>query len=115
MERGNVPSYDPMIPAPSLEQIEAAALSMDTRFYVQEALNAGCDYNYFDNSPASEREEGTGNLQADEREANFPHSSIASSCGDCLEEVTTKSEAANAQLKVVRAHVYLSWGPKLEA
>jgi len=37
---------------------EAAALDMDTGFYVQEALDAGCDYNYFDNSPALEREEG---------------------------------------------------------
>ena len=35
--------------------------------------------------------------------------------GNVLEEATAKSEAANAQSKVVRPHVYLSWGPKLEA
>ena len=40
-----------LTPAPSLEHIEAAALDMDTGFYVQEALDAGCDYKYFDNSP----------------------------------------------------------------
>ena len=35
--------------------------------------------------------------------------------GTVLEEVTAKSEAANAQSKVIGPHVYLSWGPKLEA
>src|SRR5579859_5752269 len=71
MEGGDGTSKDHTMaatPAPSLDQIEAAALDMDTGFYVQEALDAGCDYKYFDNSPEPRKEEGTSTDQHDEEE-----------------------------------------------
>ena len=119
MEEENVSSNDSIIglaPVPSLQQIEAAALDMDTGFYVQEALDAGCDYKYFDNSPASKIGDRATNLQDDKRRPIFLTHLSPHHMGTVLEEATARSEATNAQSRrVVRPHVYLSWGPKLDA
>src|SRR5579859_4815574 len=106
-------------PVPSLEHIEAAALDMDTGFYVQEALDAGCDYKYFDNSPDIEMKD----QQPDWQDEDFKRTIFLTHLsphhmGAILEEAAARSEATTGSSRSgdipVRPHVYLSWGPKLD-
>ena len=120
MEENDGTSKDPtmdLTPAPSLEQIEATALDNDTGFYVQEALDTGCDYyKYFDNSPEPRREGVITDKDEEERRPIFLTHLSPHRMGAILEEATARSEAANAQSgTTVKPHVYLSWGPKLDS
>src|SRR5579859_1191142 len=112
---GHNSSTTDLDPSLSLEQIEAAALDMDTGFYVQEALDAGCDYNYFDNSPPTESTDGAVH-ESDEEGTIFLTHLSSRRIGAILEELTARLEGPDAQSRpIVRPCVYLSWGPRLNA
>ena len=103
---------------PLLGQIEAAAFDMDAGFYVQEALDAGYDYRYFDNSPMAEAD----GLSYEEDESPLflpclsPHhmESPLNEPAVMMALSTSLDPDEPRRLGAVRPYVYLSCGSQLE-
>jgi len=101
--------------SPSFETIKSAALDMDPGFYVQEALDAGCDYKYFDNSPHQQTGRGLDGIGDEEEEPSvfLSHLSL-SRVESILEQVAKKSDRKTQPGEEIEPHVYLSWGTHLD-
>jgi len=101
--------------SPSFETIASAALDMDCGFYVQEALDAGCDYKYFDNSPDQQSGRGPDGIPDEEEEPSVFLSHLSPGrVESILEQVAKKSDRKTQQRDEAEPHVYLSWGTRLD-
>lgn len=101
----------------SLEQAEAITFTVDQGIYVQEALDAGLDYRYFDDVSASESSDTVMYNNSSVFLTHISPHCISSMLKDPMHPPTHTGpvEEYPETTTTVTPHVYISSGPRLEA